>query len=280
MHGLREPIVLFEGAILDGRNRARACQAAQVAARYKTYDGRDPLAFVVSANLHRRHLDVSQRSMIAARISERQTGLRRSGPSQKLGGKLAKRPRPERYKPRQDAALSGKEAARLMNVSEASVSAARKVIERGIESLKRSVDQGDISVDAAVTVAAFDPKRQQQIIDAGSKTVTIIARTQKEAHKASPQKYQRVDVIASAYNLFRVGDGRGIGSVRLSEAQGLARTLRICARVLELIGDHVAYASGGSSVREAVTVAKLDEFIVRATAEIEPPFEAIEQSES
>ena len=35
---------------------------------YDSYDGDDPLGFVVSQNVARRHLDDSQRAMIAARV--------------------------------------------------------------------------------------------------------------------------------------------------------------------------------------------------------------------
>lgn len=55
-HGLHEPIVLFEEKILDGRNRYRACLAAGIEPAFVPYRGDDPVAYVVSLNLKRRHL--------------------------------------------------------------------------------------------------------------------------------------------------------------------------------------------------------------------------------
>jgi ParB-like chromosome segregation protein Spo0J len=57
-HGLLVPIVLFEKRILDGRNRAAACETAGVAPRYVEFEGtrEEALVFVVSHNLKRRHL--------------------------------------------------------------------------------------------------------------------------------------------------------------------------------------------------------------------------------
>jgi ParB-like chromosome segregation protein Spo0J len=65
-HGQREPIVLHDGLILDGRNRYRACERLGLAPQYCQWDGiGSPTAYVISLNLHRRHLTSSQRAVIA-----------------------------------------------------------------------------------------------------------------------------------------------------------------------------------------------------------------------
>ena len=66
-HGLLEPIVLYEGKVLDGRNRLRACELANVKPQFVEWDadGMTPVEWVVSKNLHRRHLTVGQRAALA-----------------------------------------------------------------------------------------------------------------------------------------------------------------------------------------------------------------------
>jgi ParB-like chromosome segregation protein Spo0J len=66
--GLQEPIVLHEHQILDGRNRYKACKQLGLTPQTKPYTGNDPLGYVLSANFHRRHLNESQRAMVAARV--------------------------------------------------------------------------------------------------------------------------------------------------------------------------------------------------------------------
>src|SRR3974377_1659591 len=65
-HGILEPIWLYQGRILDGRNRYRAAQASGVDCPMREYRGSRPIDFVVSLNLKRRHLNESQRAMVAA----------------------------------------------------------------------------------------------------------------------------------------------------------------------------------------------------------------------
>ena len=44
-YGLLHPVVLYEGKILDGRNRARACELAGVAIKTTKYRGDDPIGY-------------------------------------------------------------------------------------------------------------------------------------------------------------------------------------------------------------------------------------------
>jgi N6-adenosine-specific RNA methylase IME4 len=65
-HGLLHPIVLdHQGRVLDGRNRLEACKIAKVEPGFAKYTGDDPLGFVISENLMRRHLTASQRAMLS-----------------------------------------------------------------------------------------------------------------------------------------------------------------------------------------------------------------------
>ena len=79
-HGLHAPIVLYEGRILDGRNRYRICRETGIAPRFFNYVGDDPVSVVASMNLHRRHLNQSQRAMIAARLADSKRGGDRTKP--------------------------------------------------------------------------------------------------------------------------------------------------------------------------------------------------------
>jgi hypothetical protein len=73
-NGLQNPIVLYDGMILDGRNRYRACLKTswEIADGLNARDGTgwidDPVAYVISANIHRRHLTAEQRRELVERL--------------------------------------------------------------------------------------------------------------------------------------------------------------------------------------------------------------------
>ena len=65
-NGLRQMIVLKDGMILDGGNRYRACLEAGVTPRFVDYIGENLAAYVLSVNLHRRHMTPGQQAVIVA----------------------------------------------------------------------------------------------------------------------------------------------------------------------------------------------------------------------
>jgi len=69
-NGLIHPVVLdTDGALIDGRNRLAACRMAGVEPTYTVHDGA-AVAYVLSANVNRRHISKGQRAMAVASLLE------------------------------------------------------------------------------------------------------------------------------------------------------------------------------------------------------------------
>jgi len=60
-NGLQCPVEVMGGRILDGRRRYMACSLAGVEPDIIEVSPDDPVSYVLSLNLHRRHLTPSQR---------------------------------------------------------------------------------------------------------------------------------------------------------------------------------------------------------------------------
>lgn len=129
--GLLNPIVTFQGEVLDGRNRLRACELADVQPFFVEYTGTDPLADVLSWNLHRRQLTSSQRAMVATKLATMKQGARNDlEPSADLRN------------------VSQEQAAKSLGVSTRLVQQA-KVIEREAPELAKEVEAGTMTISAA-----------------------------------------------------------------------------------------------------------------------------------
>lgn len=178
-HGVREPVILFEGAILDGRNRYRAALAAGVDCPMTEYRGDDAAAFVVSLNIHRRHLTESQRAMAAAKLANIEVGQNQHS----RGSANLRTLFDDDAKP---APMSQGEAAKLLNVSDRSVSTAKKVQEEAPAEIVQAVERGQISVSLAAKVADLPDEAQAKIIAAPAEQVKEVAReVVKKAHVAN-----------------------------------------------------------------------------------------------
>lgn len=157
-HGLIHPVVVQGETILDGRNRLLACERAGVDPRFEQWDGIDPVAWIVSVNLHRRHLTESQRAMVAARL--------RLG----LPGRGRGRPVADAENSPNSDEFAGDRAGRaadLLNVSRASVASAATVLAQGTPSLVDAVDRGAVRVSTAADIATLPPTEQEEIVARG-----------------------------------------------------------------------------------------------------------------
>ena len=65
-NGLKHAIATYDGMILDGGNRYRACLDVGIEPSFIEFDGSDIVAFVLSMNFHRRHLSPGQQAQIVA----------------------------------------------------------------------------------------------------------------------------------------------------------------------------------------------------------------------
>jgi N6-adenosine-specific RNA methylase IME4 len=169
-NGLHEPIVVFEDKILDGRNRYRACMAAGIEPTFTAYTGDDPVGYVISLNLRRRHLDESQRAMVAAKLATLKDGQR----ADLVEG------------------LPIGRASDLLNVGERSVARAREVQEHGTPELVRAVERGEVSVSAAADVATLPKAEQQEIVARGEREILRAAQDIR-ARKAEIRRAERIE---------------------------------------------------------------------------------------
>lgn len=154
-NGLIHPVELLDGKIIDGRNRYLACLELGIkcAAVAKNID--DPVAYVLSQNLHRRQLTASQRSMIADKVRgfHEDAAKRRmqagGGDHRSKNAKSGKEILPYPVEKGQARDTAGKS----VGVSGKMVDLAHKVREKGTLELAKAVEEGRMSVTAAAELA-------------------------------------------------------------------------------------------------------------------------------
>src|SRR6516225_3514586 len=164
---LREPIVIYEGKILDGRNRYNACKELGLPVDTKPYIGTDPVAFVISTNVHRRHLNESQRAAVAAQLA-----------TFTHGGDRSKAP---------IGALTDKAAAKLLNVGERSVERAKTVLKEATPNIQALVKSGEVAVSAATEVVKL-PKEKQAELTTADKVREAVKQAKQQAKEEEEKK--------------------------------------------------------------------------------------------
>lgn len=156
-HGQRDRIKLFEGQVLDGWHRYRACD--DLGLEPKTCElqpGIDPVAFVLSRNLHRRHLDPGQRATVVAAATNWKEPHREKKAATLHPSAPAKR--------------SVGEMAALASVSERTMQHAKALVATGDTEKIEAVKSGKTSVTKALQDKGLLPERKKNLADKTSIT--------------------------------------------------------------------------------------------------------------
>jgi DNA modification methylase len=167
-HGQRDAIVLFEGKILDGRNRMAACKLANVPPKTREFSGtkQEALAYAWSTNVHRRHLNSGQVSVahamrekfdaeFAVVVKEMRAAVpknnnaKKNSPDQKIGPV-----RKDRSK------LVDSKLAASVGTNRSYIADARGLVEKKPE-LAKKVLAGDLTLSQAKVEARRDDKRTE-----------------------------------------------------------------------------------------------------------------------
>ncbi len=189
--GLQFPIEILDGKIIDGRRRWLACEKAGVEPDIIETDTDDPIGYVLSLNLHRRHLTVSQASMCAQRAREMYDDAAKDR-QEELG-------RTHGVDPSGQMSLRGQardKVGDVFGISGKSVDRAKRVI-KGIPQLATAVDAGMLTVNKAATIASQPEELQEEMLAA-----EINKRQQVTSPEAKPKKQERE---------LKVGQSNGVG---------------------------------------------------------------------
>lgn len=188
-NGLLDPIVMFDGRILDGRNRFRALLTAGLLSGDDLTSARngfsnrtfrqfvpetqgDPLTWVLSKNLRRRHLTPGQLGMLGADIATMRQGERtdRKPDLPAIEGKSAPTP-----------PVSQAQAAQIVGTPVANVERAQAVKKTGAPELVDSVRKGDVAVSAALEIAKLPVTEQLDVLrSADPRALSRIAKERRE----------------------------------------------------------------------------------------------------
>jgi hypothetical protein len=134
VNGQKLPITVYDDQVLDGWHRYQACQQLRIAPKLEDFAGGDPVSFVLSLNLERRHLTDSQRAMVAAKLANLDHGGDRKRAIKSPHGDLK---------------VTQAEAATRLKVKKRSVERAKAVLKHGTPALVNDVETGKVPVATA-----------------------------------------------------------------------------------------------------------------------------------
>jgi N6-adenosine-specific RNA methylase IME4 len=162
-NGLLEKIRLHrDGSIVDGRNRYRACIDVGVEPEFTTWDGDDSelLGYILSLNLHRRHLNSGQLAIVAlevekelAKLAKKRQAHGKTAPGKRFSSEIEKRSEPTH---------AAKQAAAMVGTNNSYVSQAKKLAAEAPDLLDE-VREGNLSLPKATRQMKQKQRRAERV---------------------------------------------------------------------------------------------------------------------
>lgn len=156
-NGQQMPIERLGGKIIDGRRRFKACELAGVQPKFKDVNVADPVAYVLSLNLYRRHLTPSQLSMVGARATQLTEKLAAEAKERMKAGKR----NPVESLPQGQTGKTRDKIGEAVGVSGKSIDHATRVLNNAIPEVVKAVDEGRMAVSTAALLST-EPEEVQR----------------------------------------------------------------------------------------------------------------------
>lgn len=253
-NGLRNPIIVKNGEILDGQNRLQACKDLGITPKYEEYKGDDLVEFVLAQNLHRRHLTAGQSATIVA-LAQDWSVAHPSGKKPKslldqgvadnscLHGEMAKLP--TKGLPLDTQA----DRAEKSGASKRTQGSADKLVKESPE-LAKKVATGEISLNAAIK--EIEPPKEQSVED----SFDVV-----NAYEQEVAENQRLHGVIEALT----GDDKDRTIISMSERiKGLeGRLNQALATEAEAIKQSKFYSKMLASIRKVLGVENNNEILIR-----------------
>lgn len=221
-NGCINKIWLYEGKILDGRNRYKACQELNQHFSFLEYKGDEPIQFAISLNMKRRHLTSAQKAALAVKIEpifaaeakkrQQASGGDHSKKADKAVDQKIDQPANNEPKKRKEQALQ--QAAKALNTNHEYVSKAKKIEKESPETFELLLE-GKVSMkDASKEVRkkpdkdwTEDEKQRKAEVESG---MTVLANQERDKNLlqwAEKNKcLVRIDRGSKWGNPFLIGD--------------------------------------------------------------------------
>jgi hypothetical protein len=199
--GLVFPIKTYEGKVLDGRHRLKACLELGLSPRFEEYTGTDPAGYVASTCQHR-SLNASQRALIAAGFLEYERGQAK-GRMKEAGAVGGRAKGVEDFPPPFiDHGKARDKAGARMHVSGRTVDDAEKVMENATPEVLEKVRSGDMALNEAKKIVQLNPDAQRRVIETPKKARQAALREAMHRKEAAQRRHKPPPVITEPGSAF------------------------------------------------------------------------------